>query len=637
VVSRAAAPAYRAQLALLVSEAPGGDGWLHEVKYDGYRIGAELAGGRATLWSRRGKDWTASFPEVAAAVRALPVGTALLDGEVAALLPDGRTSFQALQNAFASGQRPPLAYFVFDLLHLDGADLARRPLAERKAALERLLAGTGGIVRYAPHVVGGGAAVFREACRLGLEGIVSKRADQPYRPGRNAGWVKTKCVLRQELVIGGFTEPEGAARDALGALLVGHHEAGALRFAGKVGTGFTNAQARALRARLDGLETRECPFAPRPAGWLGRHAHWVRPELVCEVAFTEWTSDGKIRHPSFQGIREDKRAEEVVRERATATATATSTATATRKPTTPKSTATVAGVRISSPDRVMYPDAGLTKLDVARYYESVATAMLPHLRGRPLTLLHCPEGLAGGCRFMKHSKVWALPAVRRFRIPEKTKVGEYLVVDTEQALLSLVQMDILELHTWNSTVDRVEEPDRLVLDLDPGPAVAFAEVVRAARLAREALAAIGLGAFVKTTGGAGLHVVAPIVPAPWHACLEVARAVAAALARHDPRRLTTAFARAGREEKILVDYLRNNRTNTSVAAFSARARPGAPVSVPVAWDELSPRLRPERHTVRSVPRRLRALRADPWRGYDAARRPLAAERPGLRDALDPGR
>jgi bifunctional non-homologous end joining protein LigD len=622
-----APPPYRAQLALLVAEAPEGAGWLHEVKYDGYRIGAAVAGGEVTLWSRRGKDWTAQFPEVAAAVRALPARSALLDGEVAALLPDGRTSFQALQNASAAGARPPLAYFVFDLLHLDGEDLGRLPLAGRKDALHRLLGDGKGIVRFAPHVAGGGAAVFREACRLGLEGIVSKRADQPYRPGRSSGWVKTKCILRQELVIGGFTDPEGAARDALGALLVGHHEGGALRFAGKVGTGFTNAQARALRQRLDRLASPECPFTPPPAGWLGRNAHWVRPELVCEVAFTEWTGDGKIRHPSFQGLREDKRADEVVRERAVVGATQIGTATSTGSRSRSRSRAAieVGRVRISSADRVVYPDLGLTKSDVARYYEAVAGAMLPHLRGRPLTLFHCPEGLSGECRFMKHSKVWAPAAVRRVRIPEKAKVGEYLVVDTEEALLSVVQMDVLELHTWNSTADRVEEPDRIVLDLDPGPEVPFAEVVLAARLARDALRAIGLAAFLKTTGGAGLHVVAPIVPAPWQECLGVARALATALSRHDPRRFTTSFARAGRERKILVDYLRNNRTNTSVAAFSTRARPGAPVSVPIAWEELSPGLRPDRYTIRSVPRRLRSLRADPWRGYDAARRPLARD------------
>lgn len=313
-------PPYRPQLALLVDEAPDGAGWIHEVKYDGYRIGCALQRGRATLWSRRGKDWTAQFPEIAAAARAIPARSALLDGEVAAVLPDGRTSFQALQNAF-SGDRRKLLYFAFDLLSLDGEDLAGRPLLERKALLVRVLGDRAGIIRYAPHVEGGGRAAFREACRLGLEGIVSKRADQPYRPGRNATWVKTKCVQRQELAIGGYTDPEGAARDAIGALLVGWYDGGALRFAGKVGTGFTNAAARALRGRLAPLAMEDCPFTPRPAGGLGRNAHWVRPELVCEVAFTEWTDDGKIRHPSFQGLREDKRAAEVVRERPAAVST----------------------------------------------------------------------------------------------------------------------------------------------------------------------------------------------------------------------------------------------------------------------------------------------------------------------------
>jgi bifunctional non-homologous end joining protein LigD len=636
VVARAAAPPpYRAQLALLVDEAPEGPAWVHEVKYDGYRIGCAIEGGRATLWSRRGKDWTAQFPGVAAAAEELPVRSALLDGEVAVVLPDGRTSFQALQNALGSA-RQALTYFVFDLLLLDGQDLSGRPLLERKAALENVVARRRGIIQYAPHVAGSGAVVFREACRLGLEGIVSKRADLPYHPGRNATWVKTKCILRQELVVGGFTDPEGAARDAIGALLVGYHEAGALRFAGKVGTGFTNAEARALRRRLRGIAADASPFTPRPSGWLGRNAHWVRPELVCEVAFTEWTGDGKIRHPSFQGLREDKRAADVVRETPTRARTATSTSTPT--PTTarkrpparrgPDSPAIeISGIRISHPDRVMYPDLGLTKEDVVRYYDAVADAMVPHLSGRPLTLLHCPKGLEGECHFMKHSKQWAPAAVRRVRIQEKTKVGEYLVVDDRAALISLVQMDVLELHTWNATIGALEEPDRIVLDLDPGPEVRWPEVVRAARVVRGAVRALGLEAFLKTTGGAGLHVVVPLVPeARWEACLAFARGLATAIVRHDPRRFTTSFAKAGRERRILLDYLRNNRTNTSVAAFSARARAGAPVSVPLAWDELSARSRPERHTIRTVPRRLGALTADPWAGYDRARQPLGRAR-----------
>jgi bifunctional non-homologous end joining protein LigD len=639
VAPRRTIPAYRPQLALLVAEAPEGGAWVHEVKYDGYRIGCAIEDGEVTLWSRRGKDWTGQFPEVTAASRKLKGRAALLDGEVAAVLPDGRTSFQALQNAFATGRRE-LVYFAFDLLHLDGEDLLDRPLLERKAALARIVGEGVGVIRYAPHFAGNGRDVHREACRLGLEGIVSKRADLPYRAGRNATWVKTKCILRQELVIGGFTDPEGAARDAIGALLVGYYEAGALRFAGKVGTGFTNASARALRRRLAGLAAHECPFTPRPAGWLGRNAHWVRPELVCEVAFTEWTQDGKIRHPSFQGLREDKRAEDVVRERAatgarptptptsapTSTSTPTPTATRARRRRADAPSVEIGGVRISSPDRLMYPDLGVTKRDVARYYEAVADAIVPHLAGRPLTLVHCPQGLASDCRFMKHSKLWAPEAVRRVHIREKTKVGEYLVVDDARALLSIVQMDVLELHTWNSKVDHLEEPDRIVLDLDPGPKVPWREVVRAARLVRDALEALGLAAFVKTTGGAGLHVVTPLVPErPWTECLAFARGLASAIARHDPARFTVAYAKTGREQRILLDYLRNNRTNTSIAAFSTRARPGAPVSVPLAWDELA-RARPERHTLATVPHRLARLGTDPWAGYDRARRSLARSR-----------
>ena len=308
-------PPYKPQLARLVKEAPEGDEWLHEMKYDGYRIGCRIDAGKVRLISRNGKDWTEAFPEICDAARKLGVRRALIDGEVAIVLPDGRTSFQDLQNAFSGGSRRGLVYFVFDLLHVEGETLMRRPLFERKEQLLRLVGkpGARSCIRYSEHVAGQGGRMFAEACRLKLEGIVSKRRDSDYKTGRGDAWVKTKCVLRQELVVGGFTDPEGAARDAIGALLVGYGEGGALRFAGKVGSGFTNPQARALRAKLERLAARECPFTPRPAGSLGRNAHWVRPELVCEVAFTEWTSEGKVRHPSFQGLREDKRAEEVVR------------------------------------------------------------------------------------------------------------------------------------------------------------------------------------------------------------------------------------------------------------------------------------------------------------------------------------
>jgi bifunctional non-homologous end joining protein LigD len=603
-------PPYKPQLARLVKEAPEGDDWLHEMKYDGYRIGSRIDGDKVRLISRNGKDWTKAFPEICDAARKLGVRRALIDGEVAIVLPDGRTSFQDLQNSFSGGSRRGLVYFAFDLLHIEGETLTRRRLDERKQQLLRLVGkpGARSRIRYSEHVVGQGARMFGEACRLKLEGIVSKRSDSEYKPGRSDAWVKTKCVLRQELVIGGFTDPEGA-RQGIGALLVGYYDAGGrLLFAGKVGTGFTTASSLDLRRRLDAIEQPGCPFTPRPAGWLGTHAHWVKPSLVGEVVFSEWTGDGKIRHPSFQGLRRDKKPAEVKKEVPSSLPTGASAKAGLR--------VTVAGVSISNPGRVMYPDPPFTKLDVARFYERIADWIVPHLKGRPLTLVRCPEGLKSECFYMKHSKVWAPPALRRVKTQEKTKVGDYLVADTIAAVVSLVQMDVLEIHTWNTSIDAVELPNRIVFDLDPGDYVAWAKVIESARLVRRMLKTVGLESFPKTTGGKGLHVVVPLVPrADWRQCLEFSRALAEAIERHDPALYTTAFAKAGRERKILIDYMRNNRTNTSVAAFSTRARPGGPVSMTLRWEEVTPALNPSVWTIATAEARLSSLRRDPWQGY----------------------
>ena len=601
---------YQPQLATLVKSAPEGDEWLHEIKYDGYRIGCRIRGRRVALYSRNGKDWTTAFPEIARAAAALRLDDALLDGEVAMVLPDGRTSFQALQNAQSAdtpAARASLVYFVFDLLRFGRERVAHLPLEERKERLRALLGRQpkGDRIRYSEHVTSRGSAFFDRACRLGLEGIISKRRDVPYRAGRSDDWVKTKCVLRQEFVIGGFTDPEGA-RVGIGALLVGHYDEGRrLLFSGKVGTGFTHKSSLALRRRLESIAQRECPFAEPPRGRLGKNVHWVKPKLVAEVVFTEWTADGKIRHPSFQGLRADKSAIEVHKEEARGA---------------------VQGVRITNPDRVVYPEAALTKLDVARYYESISTWIVPHVRGRPLTLVRCPEGMRGDCFFMKHSKVWAPSPVRRVRIQEKTKVGEYLIADDLPGVIGLVQMGVLEIHTWNTDFARVEQPNRLVFDLDPGEKVAWPRVVAAARAVRRALTALGLESFVKTTGGRGLHVVAPVAPrVDWSVCLAFARALAEAIAGHDPAMYTTDFAKAGRSSKILVDYLRNNRTNTSVCAYSTRAKAAATVSVPLTWAELTPSLDPAAFTVLTVPRRLARLRKDPWAGYWASRQQLTRQ------------
>ena len=615
-------PTYSPQLATLVKAPPSGDLWLHEIKYDGYRIGCRITDNRITLTSRNGKDWTAAFPEIVEAARALKTKDALVDGEIAIVLADGRTSFQALQNAMSNeGARGMLVYFVFDLLRLDGASMESKALEDRKAALRKLVGrSTKGRIRFSEHIEGDARAFLDNACRMGLEGIVSKRRDRPYHHGRTSDWTKAKCILRQEFVIGGFTDPEGT-RAGLGAVLVGYFDGARLAFAGKAGTGFTHNFAVELRKRLDALEQPACPFDPPPPRPIARRAHWASPTLVCEVSFTEWTSDGMIRHPVFQGLRADKRARDVTAERARPAPDSSTTARPAARDT------VVCGVTITHPDRVLYAKPAITKLDLARYYEAIASSMVPHVAGRPLTLVRCPDGMRGTCFYMKHSKVWAPEPLRRVQIQEKTKRGEYLIADDAAGIVALVQMGVLEIHTWNTRIDDVERPDRLVIDLDPGEDVSWAQVIDAAKLVRKALAALDLESYCKTTGGRGLHVVTPIVPhADWSECLEFSRLLSEAIERIDPDRYTTEYAKRGRRAKILLDYLRNNRTNTSIAAYSTRARDGAPVSVPIGWDELRTSLSPASFTVETVTQRLSRLKAEPWRGYAESRQKLTQQR-----------
>lgn len=607
---------YAAQLATLVTEAPVGDGWLHEQKFDGYRIGLRKEGDGVGLWSRRGNDWTNEFRSVVAAGATLPARRALLDGEVAVLLPTGLTSFQSLQQ-----RRPetPLVYFAFDLLALDDEDLRDRPIEQRKERLRALLArGGSSVLRFSDHVLGDGPGFFTQACTVGLEGVVSKRLGTPYRPGRSLDWVKTKCLHRQEFVIGGYTDPEGS-REAIGSLLLGVHEGGGLRWAGKVGTGpgWTGAYLRRLRARLDALGAPQSPFSPAVSdSWLRRHAHWVRPELVAEVAFSEWTDDGHVRHPSMQGLRDDKAAADVHRERAEQPPVPLAGPAPKRPRPSGEPRPTVATIDISHPDRLVYAEPAVSKLEIARYYEAVATWMVPHVQGRPLTLLRCgatidPEADKGGCRMLRHGRAWGPAALRRVQIQELRKTGQYLVADTGLALVALAQMDVVELHTWNARAETPYTHDRIVIDLDPGPDVAWKAVIEAAQLVRHVLEDLKLRSWVKTTGGKGLHVVLPIQPTDVAACLKFARTVAEAMAQHDPARYTTAWAKRGREGLILIDALRNNRTSTSVAAYSLRARAGATVSVPLAWSELTPRLDPSTFHIGNVPALLRRRR-DPW-------------------------
>jgi bifunctional non-homologous end joining protein LigD len=614
-------------LAMVVETPPPGDEWLHEIKHDGYRIVARLDEGDVQLVSRNGKDWTKEFPQVARAASRLPAGTALLDGEVAALLPNGVTSFQALQRR--ADKAVPLVYFVFDLLHLDGWDLRQVRLEERKEVLRRLLENAPEALRFSDHVRGQGPELFEKARAAGLEGVVSKRADAPYRGGRGGDWRKAKCRLTQEMVIGGWTLPSDG-RDSIGALHVGFYEDGDLLYAGKVGSGFSEHLLADLKRRLEARRRDTCPFVGIPVE-MQRGGHWVEPDLVAQVEFTQWTDEGRMRQPVFLGLRDDRDAHHVVRERpGTIEGGGVDTVSAGRpwEALRGHATRTIAasgeeivellGVRLTHPDRVYYPELGFTKLDLALYYVSIADKVLPLLEGRPLTLVRCPDGLGGETFYQKHAGFWTPPQVRRLAVPGKAE--EFLFVDSVPGLVALAQAGILEVHPWNSRVARLEEPDQVILDLDPDEALPFSRVAAAARRVRALLSEKGLESFVKTTGGKGLHVCVPLQPERgWEALEEFTRAVAQRLARDEPEFFTANMAKAQRKGRVYVDYLRNVRGANAVGAFSTRAREGAPVSVPVDWDELDRLSGAADFTVAEVPLRLleqgKGHAADPWARY----------------------
>ncbi|HEX6997276.1 MAG TPA: DNA ligase D [Gammaproteobacteria bacterium] len=605
---RGALPAAPApQLATLVKRVPSGREWLHEPKLDGYRLLARLERGRVKLVTRSGKDWTDRFPGIAAAVAALSCRSALLDGEAVVFDAHGRTSFQRLQTAIGAGS-PSIVLVAFDLLHLDGWDLREAPLVERKRVLRELLAGAPAALRFGDHVQGGGEAFFREACRAGLEGVVSKRADDPYRAARTKSWLKIKCLARQEAVIVGFTDPAGS-RQGLGALLLGvrDHPEGPLRYAGKVGTGFDERTLHELRERLDALERKTAPVEHSLPRHQTRNVHWVRPELVAEVAFGEWTNDGRMRHPVFRGLREDKPAREVVEERPADASDAGP----------PR-----AQVKLTHPDKVLFPDVGITKQQLADYWQRVAEWALPHLRDRPLTLYRCPEGYGAHCFYQKRVGVGVPDAVGRVVIEEGK--DPYAMVDGLPALLGLVQIGVLELHVWGSRAGHLEQPDIIVFDLDPSEELPWSAVVDAAHGLKERLEALGLHAFARVTGGKGLHVVVPVEPGPdWAAVKRFSRQVVLEMVRDEPKRFTASVSKSRRGGKIFVDYLRNAREATAIAAYSPRAKAGAPVAMPVEWDALDHGAKgPPRFGVLEVPDIVRRRERDPWHAFDASRRPL---------------
>jgi bifunctional non-homologous end joining protein LigD len=611
------------QLAQLIDEVPLGKDWLSEVKFDGYRLLAFCQHGTVRLVTRNGHDWTRRLPRLANTVAALGLRDALLDGELVALDGESRSNFSMLQDALSQGRDDTLFLYLFDLLHLDGWDLRGCRLVDRKAALQKL-AEWRGAVRYSDHMVGQAAALHGEACARQMEGIVCKQLDAPYRAGRSAAWVKVKCQGREEFVVLGWTPPKGS-RAGLGSLHLGYYDPdGALHYAGAVGSGLSDRVLTDLRARLEGLAASR----PEHLHWQGekpdRAIAWVRPEVVAEVQFLSWTADGRVRHATFLGLREDKPAAEVVRppphepgrEPPPDPAPARRSAVTVAKPPA-RADETVFGVRLSHPDKALWP--GITKRDLAQYWEAVAEHALPEIAHRPLALVRCPDGIDGEHFFQKHPSLG---------FPKQLRAAEaggapYIVLDDAAGLIAAAQMAAIELHAWGSQEPDALHPDRLVFDLDPGEGVDMAALATAAREVRDRLQRLGLASFCRTSGGKGLHVVAPLVPrAGWDQTRAWCRAFAELMVADQPDRYVAQVKKAIRTNKILVDWLRNGLGSTAIASFSPRARPGAGVATRLAWREVTEKLDPAQLTLRSVPARLKRQRSDPWADLSAAARPL---------------
>ncbi|HEV7256280.1 MAG TPA: DNA ligase D [Bosea sp. (in: a-proteobacteria)] len=576
-------------LATLQDKPPAGDDWLHEVKFDGYRLQARIENGKATLLTRSGLDWTERFGDgLTEALAALPCETALIDGEVVALGENGISSFGALQQALSEGATKHLVYFAFDLLYLDGRDLRGDPLLARKERLEDLLraAGDMGPLRYSEHFVEPGQTMLRHACLMGLEGVISKRADAPYRSGRGRDWIKSKCTQRQEFVIAGYVPSKGSGRE-LGSILTGYHEDGVLKPAGRVGTGFTRKSAATLKARLDAVRRKTSPFAGAPGRERG--VVWVEPELVAEVEFRAWTQSRTLRHASYLGLREDKPAEEVVaespqEERKVPAAPKPRRAKTQRKAAKPAPRAETT-VKLSSPDKPLWPDIGLTKQGLLDYYSTVWPLMRPHVVDRPLSLVRAPNGIEGHSFFQKHAMPGMHEAVQR----RKDEDGEELLFIRDfDGLAALVQLGTVEIHLWGATIDAVETPDQVIFDLDPDSGLSLDRVRDAALAVRDRLGELGFKSLLKTSGGKGYHVVMPLKPrAGWDRVKGFARDFAQAMAQSEPALYTATLSKKARKGKIFIDYLRNGRGSTAIAPYSTRARPGASVAMPIAWEALA--------------------------------------------------
>jgi bifunctional non-homologous end joining protein LigD len=623
-VTRGKSPRFvEPQLATLSASPPKGAGWAHEIKFDGYRMQMRTAGGASTLLTRKGLDWSDRFPAIVSAGAKL--ADSLIDGEVVALDHTGAPDFAALQAAIAEGKTKDLIFFVFDMLFDGAEDLRDLPLTERKARLKALVEGAPANIRYVDHFTNAGEAVLESACRMDLEGIVSKKLDAAYRSGRGEAWIKSKCRQGHEVVIGGWT----TTGDAFRSLIAGVYRDGELVHVGRIGTGFGREKLERLLPKLRKLETDRSPFRGKDAPRKASGVHWVRPELVAEIEYAGFTADVVVRQAAFKGLREDKPAKEVEAE-TPAPARAAALAEPAPRAVAPHAVAhrgsgVVMGVTISHPDKSLWPDDGdgqpVTKLDLARYYETVGDWIMRHIKGRPCSIIRMPDGIDGERFFQRHASRGASALFTEVKVFGDHK--PYLQIDRPEALIAAAQIGAVEVHPWNCEPFKPEQPGRLVFDLDPAPDVAFDEVVEAAREARDRLEDLGLVSFCKTTGGKGLHVVTPLKAEglDWPAAKAFARGVCEAMAADAPDRFLINMAKKARGGRIFLDYLRNDRMATAVAPLSPRGRPGAPVSTPLTWSQVKKGLDPAQYTIRTVPGLLPGLRA--WEDYCAAERPLA--------------
>jgi bifunctional non-homologous end joining protein LigD len=635
-------------LALLVERPPEGDNWLHEIKFDGYRLISAVKNGCVRLLTRRGLDWTDRFPGIAEAIREFPAGSAILDGEAVVEDEHGVSSFSALQDALSEHRAATNAVLhAFDLMYLNGYDLRNAALEDRKAALSSLLGKMRHpSLRYSEHATGSGQAMLRHACRLGLEGIVSKRRNAPYSPGRHGEWTKAKCTNREEFVIGGYA-PSTAARNAIGSLALGYYDDGKLMHVGRTGTGFTQKSAQSLYKMLSNMRVSHSPFSNVLTAAERRGLIFVEPKLVAEVEFAGWTAGRQLRQAAFKGLREDKPAEEVRldmprQENPKGPLQPERTASAKHDPAvslrSKGEALAFAGIKLTHPDRILWQGQGLTKLGLAEYYASVAGLILPHIVNRPLALVRCPDGSDGECFFQKHSFAGLSDAVEIASLPEKDGQAEAIVIHDLNGLIDLVQADVLEIHPWGARIEDVEHPDIMTFDLDPGEGVEWNAVIEGAREVRQRLLDAGIESYVKTTGGKGLHVVSPLEPRiGWNALKSFARSIALAMEADNPSKYISTTAKSARSGKIFVDYLRNVRGATAVAAYSTRARPSAPISTPVGWDELGPELTSSRFNVANIGRRLAGLQRDPWEGFFSAPQRIAEAKSTTKSSVKLGR